>query len=207
MTMDGPQDEQWLGDYRKAHPVADRWARGSTTVRHTSETQSRIFRMAEQLRVSRDWSDGAPLFSMLRALDDLVDSETYRDVSPAPSSAAAAGLAGYKMLFGKLPALQALEWPKGFERVDEDQAELFETRLRAQGFDPIVLDGTDPAAYLWALFEMCERQAASAEVNRLHEHPACEPRCLAVVPREQVRRRLPQTIERRPSEAVGAAGR
>lgn len=194
--------DAWIQGYREYHPAAAQWARGSKKVCHSLETQGRIFRMAEQLRTAQDWSNRGTLFSMLQALDDVVDGETCRTCRPSANSAAAAGLVGYKMLFGKLPALLDHDWPEGFERVDEVEAELATTGLRAQGFDPITIDGIDPAAYLWALFEIGERQKACAEVRRLHQHAAVEPRCLAVIPQETVPERRPQRIPAAERELV-----
>lgn len=168
--------------YKEDHPAAAQWARGSRTVCHSEETQGRIFRMAEQLRAVWAWPSVGSLFTMLEALDDVVDGETSSTVRPAAISAARAGLVGYKMLFGELPPLQYHDWPEGFELIDEREAELATIGLRAQGFDPIVVDGIDPAAYLWACFEMRERRESCSEVRRLHEHAAMEPRGLAVIP-------------------------
>jgi hypothetical protein len=184
----------WIRGYGEGHPSAAQWARGSQKVRHTLETQGRIFRMAEQFRSSQDWSNIGTLFSMLQELDDVVDTETCRTCRPSAISAAAAGLVGYKLLFGKMPALRDHDWPEGFERADEREAELATMGLRAEGFDPIVIDGIDPAAYLWGLFEMCKRQESCAEVKRVQEHLAVEPRCLAVIPEEPIRESLPKRI-------------
>ena len=183
-----------IRSYRDNHPAAGEWARGSQKVCHTLETQGRIFRMAEQLRTAKDLSNVGRLFSMLQALDDIVDAETCRTSRASAISAAAAALVGYKVLFGKLPAVRDHDWPEGFERVDAREAELATIGLRAQGFDPIVIDGIDPAAYLWALFEMREREECCAEVRRLQQHAVMEPRCLAVVPQETARPSMPVRI-------------
>lgn len=192
--------DAWTRSYREDHPAAAQWARGSHKVCHSEETQGRVFRMAVQLRAGRGWSNVGSLFAMLQALDDVVDAETCRTCRPSAIGAAAAGLAGYKLLFGKLPALHDHDWPEGFERIDEREAELASMGLRAEGFDPIVFDGIDPAAYLWALFEIDERQQGCAEVKRLQQHAAIEPRCLAVIPEEPVRelplQRIPAGNER-----------
>ena len=77
--------------------------------------------------------------------------------------------------------------------------------LRYQGFDPIVFDGTDPAAYVWALFEVAERQAACDEAVRLRGHRACPPRGLAVVP-TPIQPRTPAPISLgRSAEPAGVA--
>lgn len=44
-----------------------------------------------------------------------------------------------------------------------------EQHLRHNGFDPIGIDGTDPAAFAWAILTMEERQAACAEAVRTGE--------------------------------------
>jgi hypothetical protein len=175
-------NNDWLRSYGERHPVALEWARGTTRVHHSLETQGRVFRLAEQLRVVRDWSTIDRLFSLLQTLDDVVDSEIARNARPAPESAVAAGLVGYQALFGKLPAELGHDWPEGFERADACEAELATIGLRAHGFDPIVIDGLDPAAYLWALFERHERLVACIEVIRLHQHPVQQPSCLAIIP-------------------------
>ena len=198
--------DTWLRGYRESHPAATAWARGSQKVCHSEETQGRIFRMAEQLRTAQEWIIPRTLFSMLQALDDIVDGETCRTCRPSATSAAAAGLVGYKLLFGKMPVLRDHDWPEGFERVDEREAELVTMGVRALGFDPIVIDGLDPAAYLWALFEMGERHASCAEVNRLGQHPAIEPQCLAVIPDETVRQPRPQPVPAAASQRLVAAG-
>ena len=182
--------DSWIRRYKETHPATAEWARGSRRVCHSEETQGRIFRMAEQLLASGVWPSVGSLFTMLDALDDVVDGETSATVRPAAVSAAA-GLVGYKMLFGELPPLQDHDWPVGFELIDEREAELAAIGLRAQGFDPIVVDGIDPAAYLWACFELRERREGCSEVRRLHEHAAMEPRGLAVIPQAAARTAAP----------------
>ena len=184
--------DQWIRDYRRDHGDAARWARGSSTVYHTAETEGRIFRMAEQLHDQRDWSQVGGLFTVLHALDQVVDSETSANARPEPSSAAAAGVVGYKILFGHMPGVRDHGWPIGVDVVKDGEAELARIGLQANGFDPIVIDGTDPAAYLWALFEMRRRRLACADSNRLLKHRAASlPRCLALVPSERIRERIP----------------
>jgi len=172
---------RWVEGYRLAHRGADRWANSPSGIRHSLETQDRIFRMAEQLREGWDRPNAAPFFPVLKAIDDAASEEIGLNDAPTPTSAASAGLVGYKILFGKLPPVRGHDWPDGFELIDEAEADLATFGLRLGGFDPIVFDGTDPAAYVWALFEMGERRAAADEVVRFHEHGACPPRGLAVV--------------------------
>ncbi len=46
--------------------------------------------------------------------------------------------------------------------VGPSQGDQLIARLRAKGFDPITFDGSDPAAYLWAIMELqCRLEAAS----------------------------------------------
>ena len=198
--------DTWIRSYRDGHPAAAQWARGSQKVCHNDETQGRIFRMAEQLRTAQDWIIPRTLFSMLQALDDIVDGETCRTCRPSAISAAAAGLVGYKLLFGTMPALRDHDWPDGFERVDERELELVSMGVRALGLDPIIIDGLDPAAYHWALFEMRERHASCAEVKRLGQHAAIEPQCLAVIPAETERQPRPQPVSSESSRQLVAAG-
>jgi hypothetical protein len=172
----------WVEGYRLAHRGADRWADGAGGVRHSVVTQDRIFRMAEALRERPDWPNAKLFFPVLKAVDDAASWETDSDGAPTPTSAAAAGLVGYKVLFGKLPPVRGHDWPEGFELTEEAESELATFGLRLGGFDPIAFDGTDPAAYVWALFEVGEREAACDEAVRRYGHRACPPRGLAVVP-------------------------
>ncbi len=57
--------------------------------------------------------------------------------------------------------------------------------LRLNGFDPIVFDGTDPAAFAWAIFEMEARLAAAAEAVRAGraDYPVRLPYGIAVAPK------------------------
>jgi hypothetical protein len=186
-----------ISRYRDRHHAARRWAAGSYKVRHNEETQGRIFRMAEQLRGRDDLPSVGGFFSLLEALDEVVDAETSFDAMPSAGSAAAAALVGFKLVFGRIAPVEESDWPAGFERIGDGEVELAALGLRRQGFDPIIIDGIDPAAYLWALFEMNERQAACAEVTRVSEHMAAQPRCIAVV--------RPDPIERRVS-VIGSTG-
>ncbi|HVS05828.1 MAG TPA: hypothetical protein VHK65_06640 [Candidatus Dormibacteraeota bacterium] len=184
MTLEGAEAirrERWVESYRLAHRGADRWANRSSGIRHSTETQERIFRMAERLRKRGVWPIAAPFFPVLKAVDDAASCETGPNDAPTPTSAAAAGLVGYKILFGKLPPVRGHDWPEGVDLTDETESELATFGLRMGGFDPIVFDGTDPAAYVWALFEMGERQPVCDELVRRHDHRACPPRGLAVV--------------------------
>src|SRR5581483_5647451 len=63
--------------------------------------------------------------------------------------------------------------------------EWFEKHLRLNGFDPIVFDGRDPAAFVWAIFELERRLSdAAAEVQSGHRHyPVPLPYGIAVAPK------------------------
>lgn len=178
-------EERWLREYRDEHPAARRWAIGSDKVRHNEQTQARLFRLVEQLRKRDDCPIGRP-FALLQALDSIVDLETAWRERPSATSAAAAAIVGYKLFFGTMPALANQDWPAGFARVYDGETELACMGLRAHGLEPIVFDGIDPAAYLWAMFERQERRKAWAEVVRDGTHRAIEPMCVAVVPDEAV---------------------
>lgn len=171
---------RWVERYRLAHRDADRWANSPSGIRHSIETQDRIFRMAEQLHQRGDRPEAAPLFAVLKAVDEAASRGIGPNEALTPPSAAVAGLIAYKILFGKLPSVRDQAWPAGGERTDEAESELATFGLRARGFDPIVFDGTDPAACAWALFEIGERQAACDEVVR-HKYRACPPRGLTVI--------------------------
>jgi len=61
----------------------------------------------------------------------------------------------------------------------------FREHLRLNGFDPIDIDGRDPAAYAWGIFEIEERLAACASAARagaLH-YPVPLPYAIAEVPK------------------------
>lgn len=174
--------EPWIREYRANHPLAAEWARGSLKVRHTELTQGRVFRMAEQLRV-RFGSPNLPrVFAVLRSLDDTIDAETSPSARPAPQHVAAAAAAGYRILFGRQPTATIRGRPSGVDQVEEGEVGLAVLGLQHDGFDAIVIDGLDPAAYLWALFEMQERASSCAEAQRLGEHPVRLPRCVAMIP-------------------------
>jgi phosphoketolase len=57
--------------------------------------------------------------------------------------------------------------------------------LRLNGFDPIVFDGRDPAAFVWAIFEMEYRLTAAAEAvkNGVSSYPVQLPYGVAVAPK------------------------
>ena len=61
--------ERSVADYRKAHPPADRWAAGYGVIEHNSETQARVFAMADALALRGVEGDGPPLFEVLEAAD------------------------------------------------------------------------------------------------------------------------------------------
>jgi hypothetical protein len=172
----------WVEGYRLAHRDADRWADGPSGIRHTIVTKDRIFRMADELRRRPDGPDARSFFPVLKAVDYAASCETGANDTPTPTSAAAAGLVGYKVLFGKLPCVRDHDWPDGFQVTGEAESELATFGLRLSGFDPVVFDGTDPAAYVWALFEVHEREAACDQAVRRYGHRASAPCGLAVVP-------------------------
>ena len=110
----------------------------------------------------------------------------HEDLGPAPSSvslaAAEAGCAVIDSLPGEHQTVVSVLRPKAFENdltreghdafpqgqpgrvmimIDKDPRL---DHLRAHGFDPIVFDGADPAAFAWAVFELaCRVEAAAAE--------------------------------------------
>lgn len=64
-------------------------------------------------------------------------------------------------------------------------AEWFVDHLRLNGFDPIVFDGRDPAAFAWAIFEMERRLEAASEAVRSgkKKYPVLLPYGIAVAPK------------------------
>jgi phosphoketolase len=63
--------------------------------------------------------------------------------------------------------------------------EWFCAHLRLNGFDPIVFDGRDPAAFVWAIFEIEQRLMAAAEAirNGQSRYPVRLPYGVAVAPK------------------------
>jgi phosphoketolase len=61
----------------------------------------------------------------------------------------------------------------------------FSRHLRLNSFDPIVFDGRDPAAFVWAIFEMERRlEAAAAEIREARmKYPVALPYGIAVAPK------------------------
>ena len=59
--------EQRVTLYRSSHPEAERWAVGYGSIRHTLETQDRVFAMAELLAARKLKGDGVALFDLLWA--------------------------------------------------------------------------------------------------------------------------------------------
>ncbi len=199
--------QPWVEAYKRSNPEAARWASGSGRVRHTVETQERVFRMAEQVRHRPGSLAGEPVFIVLHVLDDFAEGKTD---APQPSGslviAAAAGIVAYKTIFGQPVAVGEQGWPRDFEVAEEGEAELVIYGLRAAGFDPIVFDGRDPAAYTWALFEMRERKAADLEATRASQR-ACPRSCaLAIVPTPPIRWSQPSPKGTSVLEAAGVGG-
>lgn len=58
---------EWVMTYRRNHPEADWWAEGFAAVAHSTETQERVFRMAEQLQARG--IDRRSVFQALRRAD------------------------------------------------------------------------------------------------------------------------------------------
>ena len=63
--------------------------------------------------------------------------------------------------------------------------EWFVQHLELNGFDPIVFDGRDPAAFVWAIFEMEPRLEAAAQAVRAKgdQYPLRLPHGVAVTPK------------------------
>src|SRR5690242_15751917 len=117
-TVDPIRQAHWVEGYRLAHRDADRWAGSPSGIRHSLETQERIFRMAEQLQ-RRDWSNAEPFFPVLKALDDVAAGEAAPDGVPPATAASAAALVGYKILFGTFPTVRDHDWPDQCELTTE----------------------------------------------------------------------------------------
>jgi hypothetical protein len=144
----------WVRQYRHDHPEADLWARGLRRVSHSSETQERVFRMAEQL--ARRGVDRIDLFT------ELEEADRCLALSPDPHGASEAG---YRVISTLVPLA-----PESLAICADEE----EPKLRAHGFDPLVFDGHDPAAYAWVMFEL----SARAEADRHSRWRRCVPPAL-----------------------------
>jgi hypothetical protein len=134
------QRTEWVRQYRHGHALADVWARGVRHVSHSTETQERAFRMAEQL--AGRGVDRTDLFTALEEADRCVA------LSNEPQ---AASEAGYRVITSLVPVTtESLVICAGESP----------SLLRALGFDPLDFDGHDPAAYAWAMFELSARADA-----------------------------------------------
>ena len=190
------QAEPWVTAYKLLHPEASQWAAGSGRVHHSVKTQERVFRMMEQLSHWRQLPAGQSVFCVLESLDDVAEGETKTlQAYVTPSIAAAAGVVAYKMIFGDAVAVDARGWPSDVEVVEDGEVDLVVFGYRAGGYDPIVFDGTDPAAFTWALFELRQRKADAREAASIHACP--KPCAFAVVPTApvQITPVLKETVE------------
>jgi hypothetical protein len=152
----------WVRAYRAAYPVADLWAAGTGPVSHSQETQDRIFRMTEQLLASGTVLGRAPVFKALIAAD--------RRLKPQASDAAvvAAGWAAHRAITGVTtpqPVTMLLTGGAPIQPLCQ--------KLQGRGYEPLLFDGRDPAAYCWVIFEMRHRlQAATEAINEPDARPA-----------------------------------
>jgi phosphoketolase len=69
--------EEGVALYRKKNPGADRWAGGYGVIRHSVETQARVFTMAERLAARRAPGEGAPIFDLLYAADRVASAALW----------------------------------------------------------------------------------------------------------------------------------
>lgn len=95
---DSIRTREWVDRYHEKNPGARRWAAGYGATQHTTETQARVFQMADALDLHGVTGDGVPIFDLLYALDRIASAcmwivvhETYarnvyldgRDLEPA----------------------------------------------------------------------------------------------------------------------------
>jgi hypothetical protein len=203
---DGIRRARWVQQYRLSHRGADRWANGTRGIVHSIETQDRIFRLAEQLHDSQNWPHAVPFFVLLRAVDEAASYELGLQKIAMPASAAAAAVVGFKVLFGQLPRLNEHDWADGVDLTSQADVPLATFGLRLRGFDPVVFDGHDPAAYLWALYEIQERNAACDGRERRGQQPIIRPHGLAVIRAKRGHRapaRVAPLAAPRPAALVG----
>lgn len=69
--------EEWVGLLRKKNPAAERWAQGYGVIRHSEETQYRIFTMADALGARGVKGDGVPFFDALAAADRVANTAMW----------------------------------------------------------------------------------------------------------------------------------
>jgi len=76
-TMAQNRQAEWVAVYRRRHPAADRWATGFGMIEHTSQTQARVFALAETLAINEQTGDGLPFFDLLAAADVLTNAAMW----------------------------------------------------------------------------------------------------------------------------------
>jgi phosphoketolase len=69
--------EEWVKQYYKKYPMADRWAKGYGVIQHSIETQARVFQMADSLVARGTHGDDVPLFELLYALDRVASAAMW----------------------------------------------------------------------------------------------------------------------------------
>ncbi len=80
MEKDNVKDirtEEWASLYRRNNPEADRWVAGYERIKHTVETQARVFNMADILSARGTKGDGVPFFELLYAADRVASAAMW----------------------------------------------------------------------------------------------------------------------------------
>lgn len=72
-----PSHEGQINEYRQKNPAAELWAMGYGAIQHSSETQRRIFQMADALTAMKVSGDGVPFFEVLHALDRIANAAMW----------------------------------------------------------------------------------------------------------------------------------
>jgi hypothetical protein len=84
MTRESERDkirsEERVRLYRQRNRAADRWAAGYGPIRHSLETQARVFAVAEFLAAEGVSGDGIPLFELLYAADRVASAAMWLTV-------------------------------------------------------------------------------------------------------------------------------
>ncbi len=75
--MEKLKSERWVTEYRKMNLKADRWANGYGPIRHSIETQFRVFSMVEHLEVMGVQGDGVQILDLLYALDRITSAAMW----------------------------------------------------------------------------------------------------------------------------------
>ncbi len=148
-TEESDRRDRWVAAYRQTWSAAGRWAAGGA-VSHAIETQDRVFRMAEQLLRRGILATRTAVFEALIIADRAVQPD-------APDGRVVeAGWRAYKAITGRGQSSR----PVSLLLSGGMPVDVLCAKFRMRGYEPVIFDGRDPAAYAWAIFEMEQRLLA-----------------------------------------------